>query len=74
MMDLLRFIPKVEDDVAKGYAWYERKRPGLGDEFLRAFYTCMEDLPRIHVLTRKSMEKSGVVCSGGSLTRFITSL
>ena len=36
----LRILPEVEEDVMAGYAWYEGKSPGLGEEFLRIFYAC----------------------------------
>ncbi len=26
--------PEAEQDVADAYAWYENRRPGLGEEFL----------------------------------------
>ena len=32
----LRFLPDVEEDVMAGYAWYEEKATGLGEDFLRA--------------------------------------
>lgn len=34
----LRFLPDVEEDIMAGYAWYEEKAPGLGEDFLRMFY------------------------------------
>lgn len=42
----LRFLPEVEDDAFAGYAWYEGKSQGLGDEFLRSFYACANDALR----------------------------
>jgi len=42
----LRFLPEVEEDVIVGYAWYEEKVPGLGEEFLRIFYACVGDISR----------------------------
>ena len=42
----LRFLPEVEEDVISGYAWYEEKAPGLGDEFLRTFYACLDEIRR----------------------------
>lgn len=30
----LLIAPEVEQDVAEAYAWYERQRLGLGEEFL----------------------------------------
>lgn len=49
----LRFLREVEEDVITGYAWYEEKSPGLGEEFLRMFYACAGDLPRNPLLYRK---------------------
>ncbi len=42
----LRFLPQVEADVWNGRMWYEDKSPGLGEEFLRVFYACSEELAR----------------------------
>lgn len=38
MISILRFLPDAEDDIIAGYAWYESKAKGLGEEFLRLFY------------------------------------
>jgi len=40
----LRFLPEIEEDVINGYVWYERKSRGLGEEFLRIFYACSNEL------------------------------
>jgi hypothetical protein len=40
----LRFIPEVEEDVISGYAWYESKSVGLGEEFLRVFYASSREI------------------------------
>lgn len=40
----LRFLPRVEEDLASGYAWYEVRSPGLGEEFLRAFFACASEI------------------------------
>lgn len=40
----LHFLPDVEEDVITGYAWYEEKAPGLGEEFLRTFYACAGEI------------------------------
>jgi len=42
----LCFLPEVEEDVISGYVWYESKSLGLGEEFLRIFYACAEEIPR----------------------------
>ena len=46
MTHVLRFLPEVEMDVPNGRLWYEEKSPGLGEEFLRVFYACSQELTR----------------------------
>lgn len=46
MTYVLRFLPEVETDVQNGRPWYEEKSPGLGEEFLRVFYACSQELTR----------------------------
>ncbi len=53
MIYTLRFLPEVEDDAINGYLWYEMKSPGLGEEFLRMFYSCVGDIPRNPLLYQK---------------------
>ena len=61
----LRFLAQVEEDLVAGHTWYEGKSPGLGEEFLRAFYAsageishnpllwpCVYDQFRRHLLRR----------------------
>ena len=40
----LRFVPEIEDDVYTGYSWYESKSIGLGEEFIRIFYACANEI------------------------------
>ena len=40
----LHVLPELEKDVITGYAWYEEKAPGLGEEFLRVFYACAGEI------------------------------
>ena len=44
MTYILRFLPEVEEDVMCGYTWYEEKARGLGEEFLRMFYACANEI------------------------------
>lgn len=53
MIYSLRFLPEVEDDVIGGYAWYEEKATGLGEEFLRMFYAFTQEIARNPLLYRK---------------------
>ena len=46
MKYMLRFVPEVEEDVFAGYGWYEDKVFGLGEEFLRMFYACINGIAR----------------------------
>ena len=47
----LRFLPEVEEDVMAGYAWYEENAQGLGEEFLRLFYACVNEIVRNPLLS-----------------------
>ena len=38
--------PEAEDDIADAYAWYESRRPGLGEEFLSCVDACIEAILR----------------------------
>lgn len=58
----IRFLPEVEDDVVRGYAWYEAKSPGLGEEYLRMFYACVSEIsknpllyPKVHSEFRRRL-------------------
>lgn len=42
----LGFLPQVEADVLSGRTWYEAKTSGLGEEFLRVFYACCQEVAR----------------------------
>jgi len=34
--------PEAEEDLSESYGWYERQRPGLGDEFLLRVEAALE--------------------------------
>ena len=53
MIYSLRFLPEIEEDVFCGFAWYEEKATGLGEDFLRLFYACSEELRRNPFLFQK---------------------
>lgn len=38
--------PEAEQDVADAYAWYERQRVGLGEEFLSCVDACIQAIRR----------------------------
>ena len=49
-MLVVRFRPEVADDLRDAIAWYDEKRPGLGDEFVTEFWSALERLAN-HPLT-----------------------
>lgn len=49
----IRFLSEVEEDVIAGYAWYEEKSPGLGEDFLRVFYAYAGEISRNPLLYPK---------------------
>jgi len=53
----LHFLPEVEEDLMSGYVWYDGKAPGLGEEFLRIFYACADDIPRNPMLHPKIQQE-----------------
>ena len=40
----LFFAPEAELDIAEAFAWYERRKAGLGEEFLSALDACIEGI------------------------------
>jgi plasmid stabilization system protein ParE len=38
--------PEAEEDLAEAKAWYERQRPGLGDEFLECVEEVLDRIPQ----------------------------
>lgn len=42
----LIIAPETEHDLAEAYAWDERQRVGLGEEFLRCVDACIEAIRR----------------------------
>lgn len=47
----VEFRPEVERDVAKAAAWYNRKRPGLGSEFVEEIirvWDALAENPLLH--------------------------
>ena len=46
MVAELIVAPEAEQDVADAYAWYESRRPGLGEEFLGCVDACVEAISR----------------------------
>jgi len=54
--------PEAAGDIEDAYSWYERARPGLGDEFLAAIRSQLdlviehpEQSPEIHRNTRRAL-------------------
>ena len=45
--------PEVEDDAFLAYNWYETKSIGLGEEFLRVFYSRVSEIEEQPLLFQK---------------------
>ncbi len=62
MATTLVVAPEAELDFAEAYVWYERRRIGLGEEFLSSVDACMEGIrrqpemcPLVHETYRRSL-------------------
>ena len=53
MKSTIVFRKEVEDDIDLAYHWYEEKSIGLGEEFLRVFYTSVSEIERYPLAWRK---------------------
>lgn len=53
--------PEAVQDLAEAYAWYEDRRPGLGEEFLSSLDACIEAIrrtPKMHALVHKKYRRA----------------
>jgi toxin ParE1/3/4 len=53
--------PEAEDDIADAYAWYESRRPGLGEEFLSCVDACIEVIlrtPQLYTLAHENYRRA----------------
>src|ERR1700679_797330 len=57
----LAIVPEAELDLAEGYAWYEKRRSGLGEEFLSSVDACLESIrrhPEMHTLVHETYRRA----------------
>ncbi len=57
----LILAPEAELDVAEAYAWYEKRRAGLGEEFLSSLEACLEGIrrqPEMYVLAHETYRRA----------------
>jgi len=76
----LVLAPEVEQDIGEAYAWYEDRRPGLGEEFLSCVDACIQAvcrMPEMHAEVHEHYRRALVrrfpyaifyEYSGGSVT------
>ena len=53
--------PEAEEDLAEAYGWYERRRVGLGEEFLSCVDGCIQGClrsPRAHALAHETYRRA----------------
>jgi plasmid stabilization system protein ParE len=57
----LLVAPEVEFDLAEAYAWYEKRRAGLGEEFLSSVDACLEKIrrqPEMYALVQETYRRA----------------
>jgi plasmid stabilization system protein ParE len=57
----LVIAPEAELDIAEAYVWYERRRIGLGEEFLSSVDACIEGIrrqPAMYPLVHENYRRS----------------
>lgn len=56
----LIIAPEAEGDILEAYTWYERRRTGLGEEFLSCVEACIEMIcrtPEVHVIVHENYRR-----------------
>lgn len=53
----LVIAPEAQEDVGEAYAWYEGRRPGLGEEFLDCLDACIQQVCRMPEMHAKVHEE-----------------
>lgn len=57
----LVLTPETEHDVSEAYAWYESRRPGLGEDFLTCVDACIGAIcrtPEIHPIVHENYHRA----------------
>ena len=53
--------PEAEAELREAYAWYEERRPGLGDEFLLCIDACLDSIerhPGLHPVIHRGVRRA----------------
>lgn len=56
----LIIAPEAEQDITEAYAWYEGRRPGLGEEFLSCVDASIEAIrrtPEMHAVAHENYRR-----------------
>jgi plasmid stabilization system protein ParE len=57
----LAFHPDVQNEVNDAHEWYERQRPGLGADFLRALdevFLRLSATPQVHAMIYQNVRRA----------------
>jgi plasmid stabilization system protein ParE len=57
----LIFAPEVEFDIQEAYDWYEKRRAGLGEEFVSCLSACYERIcrsPELHAIIHENYRRA----------------
>ncbi len=56
----LILAPEAEQDIAEAYAWYEKQRAGLGEEFMSCVDACVHGIcrtPQMHGIVHENYRR-----------------
>ena len=74
MADRLIVSPEAAQDIDEAYDWYERRRAGLGEDFLSALDACIQAVCREPEICEKVHEDYRRGSCGDSPMRFSTNM
>ncbi len=60
MIAELILTPEAAQDIAESYAWYDIRRPGLGEDFLSCIDACLQAIcrtPEMHSVVHESYRR-----------------
>jgi plasmid stabilization system protein ParE len=61
MVSRIVLAPEAEQDLLEAYDWYEKRRPGLGEEFLSCVDACLERIrrtPEMHAKVHEDFRRA----------------
>ncbi len=69
-MKPILYRPEIQDDLNEACRWYEQRREGLGDEFLRAVEKTLDEISETLCATPRCTETCAALDSADFPTEF----